>query len=315
MFTITGLSLEPNFMFNLRLFQLGSSKAKVIYHFNLFLTAPVWIESCLALISQRFLICLISNCGIGEQRSSSVSFESNTVESDKEDKIITCKDCGEDFIFTVREQDFYVQKGFTNDPTRCAPCRAARKQGQPRVTNEVNVATPRRDNYNSRPPRPSQPGPNYGNRQDNYGNSGYNNRNDNYNGGGNSYGNNNNNYGNRTDNYANRGARPSYNSSNPGGYNNRNDNYNGGGGNSYGNNNNYGNRNDNSGNRRDNNYGNSGFGQRSNVSNNYGQNQERKLYNIVCSNCGVETQVPFLPRPGVPVFCKSCYNSQKTGRY
>lgn|GEM_PF-118086 len=249
-----------------------------------------------------------------------MSFESNIVESDKQDKIIACKDCGEEFIFTIREQDFYAQKGFTNDPTRCVACRAARKQGQPRVTNEVNVTPPRRDNSNSRPPRPSQPNPNYGNagNSNNYGNpGGNNNRNDNYNNGGNSYGNNNSGnaggYNNRNDNYANRGARPSYNNNNPGGYNNRSDSYNGGG-NSYGNNNS-GNRNDNSGNRRENSYGNSGFGQRSNVSN-YGQNyQERKLYNIVCSNCGVETQVPFVPRQGVPVFCKSCYNSQKTGRY
>lgn len=44
-----------------------------------------------------------------------------------EDKILKCKDCGEQFTFTVGEQDFYAQKGFENDPVRCAPCRKARK--------------------------------------------------------------------------------------------------------------------------------------------------------------------------------------------
>src|SRR5215213_9259038 len=43
------------------------------------------------------------------------------------DKTITCRDCGMDFAFTSGEQDFYAQKGFTNDPTRCPSCRQARK--------------------------------------------------------------------------------------------------------------------------------------------------------------------------------------------
>jgi CxxC-x17-CxxC domain-containing protein len=36
-------------------------------------------------------------------------------------------DCGEDFVFTVGEQDFYRQKGLTNAPTRCKRCRDLRK--------------------------------------------------------------------------------------------------------------------------------------------------------------------------------------------
>ncbi|OAT86358.1 zinc-ribbon domain containing protein [Desulfotomaculum copahuensis] len=45
-----------------------------------------------------------------------------------EDKVITCRDCGQEFVFTVSEQEFYAEKGFTNDPSRCPQCRAARKQ-------------------------------------------------------------------------------------------------------------------------------------------------------------------------------------------
>jgi len=32
-----------------------------------------------------------------------------------------------DFSFTSGEQEFYAQKGFTNEPTRCPSCRQARK--------------------------------------------------------------------------------------------------------------------------------------------------------------------------------------------
>ncbi|NNM98668.1 MAG: zinc-binding protein, partial [Candidatus Eremiobacteraeota bacterium] len=31
------------------------------------------------------------------------------------------------FTFTANEQQFYASKGFTNKPSRCADCRAARK--------------------------------------------------------------------------------------------------------------------------------------------------------------------------------------------
>ncbi|MEN9934462.1 MAG: hypothetical protein RLZZ387_1041 [Chloroflexota bacterium] len=47
-------------------------------------------------------------------------------------KTLTCKDCGMDFIFTAGEQEFYAQKGFTNEPTRCPSCRQAHKAGSSR---------------------------------------------------------------------------------------------------------------------------------------------------------------------------------------
>lgn len=31
------------------------------------------------------------------------------------DKTLTCKDCGNEFIFTEGEQEFYAKKGFTNE--------------------------------------------------------------------------------------------------------------------------------------------------------------------------------------------------------
>lgn len=43
------------------------------------------------------------------------------------DKTLTCRDCGQQFVFTAGEQDFYASRGFTNEPTRCPDCRASRK--------------------------------------------------------------------------------------------------------------------------------------------------------------------------------------------
>ena len=45
-----------------------------------------------------------------------------------EDKTLKCRDCGVDFVFTAGEQEFYAQKGFENEPTRCNDCRRKKKQ-------------------------------------------------------------------------------------------------------------------------------------------------------------------------------------------
>jgi CxxC-x17-CxxC domain-containing protein len=42
------------------------------------------------------------------------------------DKDLTCVDCGQSFVFTARDQEFYASRGFT-EPRRCASCRAAKK--------------------------------------------------------------------------------------------------------------------------------------------------------------------------------------------
>ena len=44
-----------------------------------------------------------------------------------EDKTLVCKDCGNEFVFTAGEQEFYAEKGFQNEPQRCKECRDARK--------------------------------------------------------------------------------------------------------------------------------------------------------------------------------------------
>ena len=122
------------------------------------------------------------------------------------DKTLECRDCGTQFVFTAGEQEFYAEKGFTNEPTRCPDCRAARKAQQ-------------RDGGSS------------------YSSGGY--------------------------------------GGNGGGY----------GGNSYG--------------------GGGGYG---------GQRAERTMHPAVCSNCGQETMVPFVPTSGKPVYCQDCFRAQRDQR-
>lgn len=37
------------------------------------------------------------------------------------------------------------------------------------------------------------------------------------------------------------------------------------------------------------------------------QKHKRKLYDAVCSKCGVNTQVPFRPIEGKEIFCRDCF--------
>ncbi len=42
------------------------------------------------------------------------------------DQVITCADCGQEFVFTASEASFYADRGFST-PRRCPACRAAKK--------------------------------------------------------------------------------------------------------------------------------------------------------------------------------------------
>ena len=37
----------------------------------------------------------------------------------------------------------------------------------------------------------------------------------------------------------------------------------------------------------------------------------REMHDVTCSECGAQTQVPFKPAEGRPVFCKDCYMKKK----
>jgi len=42
------------------------------------------------------------------------------------DKTLVCADCGQEFLFTASEQQFYAARQFS-EPRRCGSCRAIRK--------------------------------------------------------------------------------------------------------------------------------------------------------------------------------------------
>ena len=43
------------------------------------------------------------------------------------DQVITCADCGIDFVFSASEQAFFAEKGFASAPKRCGSCRSQRR--------------------------------------------------------------------------------------------------------------------------------------------------------------------------------------------
>ncbi|HWB32900.1 MAG TPA: zinc-ribbon domain containing protein [Acidobacteriaceae bacterium] len=47
------------------------------------------------------------------------------------DRLLTCVDCGGQFVFTAGEQLFFQDKQFKNDPKRCKPCKSRRAHGAP----------------------------------------------------------------------------------------------------------------------------------------------------------------------------------------
>ncbi|HEV2583309.1 MAG TPA: zinc-ribbon domain containing protein [Ktedonobacteraceae bacterium] len=40
----------------------------------------------------------------------------------------------------------------------------------------------------------------------------------------------------------------------------------------------------------------------------------REMHTVICAECGVETQVPFLPKNDRPVYCSSCYDKVRVAR-
>jgi CxxC-x17-CxxC domain-containing protein len=45
-----------------------------------------------------------------------------------------------------------------------------------------------------------------------------------------------------------------------------------------------------------------------------GYRPRRQMFPAVCAECGKETEVPFEPREGRPVYCSECYNKIRLSR-
>ena len=44
-----------------------------------------------------------------------------------QERTLSCADCGTSFAFTVEEQQFHADRGYTNEPKRCPSCRETRR--------------------------------------------------------------------------------------------------------------------------------------------------------------------------------------------
>lgn len=62
------------------------------------------------------------------------------IEGVYEDITLVCRDCGEEFVFTVGEQKFYEEKGFLNKPKCCKACRDKKKNAG-KAEREYFIAT------------------------------------------------------------------------------------------------------------------------------------------------------------------------------
>jgi CxxC-x17-CxxC domain-containing protein len=68
------------------------------------------------------------------------SHEPGRYEQVYEDRDLTCRDCGEAFVFSSGEQQFFAAKGLANDPVRCPSCRTAAKRARTDGTREYHAA-------------------------------------------------------------------------------------------------------------------------------------------------------------------------------
>ena len=41
----------------------------------------------------------------------------------------------------------------------------------------------------------------------------------------------------------------------------------------------------------------------------------REMHKATCADCGQETEVPFVPDPDRPVYCRECYKNHRPKRY
>ena len=61
-----------------------------------------------------------------------------------EDQRLTCVNCGEEFLFTAGEQEFYKERGLSHAPTRCKRCREQRKGQRPQGAAGAPARAPAR---------------------------------------------------------------------------------------------------------------------------------------------------------------------------
>jgi hypothetical protein len=65
-----------------------------------------------------------------------------------EPRFLVCVECGEEFVFTTSAQDYFAEKGYTEDPKRCKHCYMLHKR-EKRNSNQNNSKKVTADQINS----------------------------------------------------------------------------------------------------------------------------------------------------------------------
>jgi hypothetical protein len=47
-----------------------------------------------------------------------------------ESRVLICSECQEEFVFTVAAQQYFAERGYTDDPKRCKTCHMRYKKTQ-----------------------------------------------------------------------------------------------------------------------------------------------------------------------------------------
>ncbi len=72
------------------------------------------------------------------------------------DRDVLCVSCGLEFVFSAGEQEFFHEKGFTNDPKHCKQCKAKRQGVEARRRTETHVTCSACGNDTTVPFKPTQ---------------------------------------------------------------------------------------------------------------------------------------------------------------
>jgi hypothetical protein len=57
------------------------------------------------------------------------------MDSGFEPKILICVECGQEFVFTINAQEYFAERGYTEDPKRCKHCYMKHKREKRAVVN------------------------------------------------------------------------------------------------------------------------------------------------------------------------------------
>lgn len=58
-----------------------------------------------------------------------------------EPRVLICVECNEEFVFTAKAQEYFAERGYTEDPKRCKHCHTQYKKLQREQRNDRREPT------------------------------------------------------------------------------------------------------------------------------------------------------------------------------